>query len=137
MKNILMNMLVGGLVLVAAAGCRKEDDIPSGEMALTAPVMTEVAAPGAVATSGVVVDRNALDLGVIRVISWGFCYGTEANPTIHNATVTTTPVEETITAPLTGLVNNTKYYVRAFATLYPDGVIYSPATEMALGTPQR
>lgn len=36
-------------------------------------------------------------------------------------------------ATLTELTDNTIYYVRAFATLYPDGLVYSPEVEITVG----
>jgi hypothetical protein len=86
----------------------------------------------AVATSDVIVNQNDLDNGIIRVISYGFCYA-ESNPTIHSATVTATPENGKIQATLNGLANNTRYYVRAFATIYPNEVVYSPQVEMIVG----
>jgi hypothetical protein len=128
----LFSLLVASLsLMVAFAACDKDEDTP-GELSLGAPTLADIAAPTASATSDVIVNQKDLDNGVIRVIAWGFCYA-ETTPTIHSATVTTTPLEGKIQATLDGLANNRRYYVRAFATIYPTGVVYSPPVEMVVG----
>lgn len=125
-------MIAACVSLVVLAACSKVEEPPK-DLNLGAPVLTEIAAPQAVATSEVIVDQKSLDEGVIRVMAWGFCYGTSPDPTIHSATVTTIPEKGKVSAVLTGLENNTTYYVRAFATLYPAGMVYSPRTEIVVG----
>jgi hypothetical protein len=131
-----INMLAAGLALLACTtAC--EDDADGNtprRIDLTAPVLTEIAAPVAVATCDVVVDREDLDMGRTRIMAYGFCYSLSSNPTIHDATVTAMPLDGKLSATLTELADNTVYYVRAFATLYPDGVVYSPETGMTVGT---
>ena len=78
-------------------------------------------------------DDNDQDEGTIRVMAYGFCYDTSKNPTIYSATVKTLPENGKMEATLTELADNTVYYVRAFATLYPNGVVYSPEVEMTVG----
>ena len=109
------------------------DDNDCGELSLGAPVLTEIVAPTAIATSDVMVDQKDLDEGTIRVMAYGFCYSTSKNPTIYNSTVKTLPKNGKMEATLTELADNTIYYVRAFATLYPDGLVYSPEVEITVG----
>ncbi len=127
----LLSLMAASLLLLVSA-CDKENDLPE-ELRLGAPVLSEVSAPQAVATSAMIVDKNDLETGAIRVMAYGFCYAVSKNPTIYSSTVTTLPEDGMITATLTGLTDNTTYYVRAFATLYPSGVVYSPETEMTVG----
>uniref|UniRef100_S0DFI3 Fibronectin type-III domain-containing protein n=1 Tax=termite gut metagenome TaxID=433724 RepID=S0DFI3_9ZZZZ len=128
----LCTLLVSCSLLVGSTACDKDDD-DRGEITLGAPVLTGIAAPDTVATSDVFVSRKDLDNGTVRVMAYGFCYDTSKTPTIHSATVTTIPEDGKMTATLTGLTNNTVYRVRAFATLYPTGVVYSPEVEMTVG----
>ena len=66
-------------------------------------------------------------------MAYGFCYSTSKNPTTYSSTVKTLPENGKMEATLTELTDNTVYYVRAFATLYPNGIIYSPEVEMTVG----
>lgn len=127
--NILM---VSCSLLIGFTAC-DDDDSDCKELSLSAPVLTEIVAPTAIATSDVIVNQRDLDDGNIRVIAYGFCYSTSTNPTVYSATVKTLPENKKMKATLTELTDNTLYYVRAFATLYPDGVVYSPEVEMTVG----
>lgn len=118
-------------LLISFTAC--DDDNDRNELSLGAPVLTEIAAPTATATSDIIVDQKNLDNGNIRVMAYGFCYGTSKSPTIYSATVKILPENGKMEATLTDLADNTVYYVRAFATFYPDGVVYSPEVEMAVG----
>ena len=118
-------------LLIGFTACDDDDDCDG--LALSAPVLTEITAPTAIATSDVIVEQKDLDEGNIRVMAYGFCYSTSKNPTTYSATVKTLPENGKMEATLTELNDNTVYYVRAFATLYPNGIIYSPEVEMTVG----
>lgn len=118
-------------LLIGFTACDDDDDCDG--LALSAPVLTEITAPTAIATSDVIVKQKDLDEGNIRVMAYGFCYSTSKNPTTYSATVKTLPENGKMEATLTELNDNTVYYVRAFATLYPNGIIYSPEVEMTVG----
>ena len=118
-------------LLIGFTACDDDDDCDG--LALSAPVLTEITAPTAIATSDVIVKQKDLDEGNIRVMAYGFCYSTSKNPTTYSATVKTLPENGKMEATLTELTDNTVYYVRAFATLYPNGIIYSPEVEMTVG----
>ena len=125
-------LVVSCSLLIGFTAC-DDDDNDYGELSLGTPVLTEIAAPTAIATSDVMVSQKDLDEGTIRVMAYGFCYDTSKNPTIYSATVKTLPENGKMEATLTELADNTVYYVRAFATLYPNGVVYSPEVEMTVG----
>lgn len=119
-------------LLIGFTTCDDDDDDCDG-LALSAPVLTEITALTAIATSDVIVKQKDLDEGNIRVMAYGFCYSTSKNPTTYSSTVKTLPENGKMEATLTELTDNTVYYVRAFATLYPNGIIYSPEVEMTVG----
>ena len=119
-------------LLIGFTACDDDDDDCDG-LALSAPVLTEITALTAIATSDVIVKQKDLDEGNIRVMAYGFCYSTSKNPTTYSSTVKTLPENGKMEATLTELTDNTVYYVRAFATLYPNGIIYSPEVEMSVG----
>ena len=119
-------------LLIGFTACDDDDDDCDG-LALSAPVLTEITALTAIATSDVIVKQKDLDEGNIRVMAYGFCYSTSKNPTTYSSSVKTLPENGKMEATLTELTDNTVYYVRAFATLYPNGIIYSPEVEMTVG----
>lgn len=68
-----------------------------------------------------------LESGDSLITALGFCYGTEPNPTLDNDFVTAElQADSTFSASLPDIVQQTRYYVRAFATnsygtFYSDG----------------
>lgn len=68
-----------------------------------------------------------LESGDSLITALGFCYGTEPNPTLENDFVTAElQADSTFSASLPDIVQQTRYYVRAFATnsygtFYNDG----------------
>ncbi len=124
--------ILGCAALMSMTSCN--DDSYSGELRLSEPTVTEIKVPTATVVSEVFVNQEDIDLGNIRVMAYGFCYDTAINPTIYNATIKAIPDNGKITASLTELQDNTVYHVRAFATLYPNGVVYSNDVKIAIGT---
>ncbi len=59
---------------------------------------------------------NISSSGGSTVTARGICYNTAPNPTIANSIVTSGSGTGTFTANMTGLIPNTTYYVRAYAT---------------------
>ncbi len=104
--------------------CEKEEK--AALLSLGAPSFSEITASDAIASSDVTICDES-------VIGWGFCYSTVGDPTIYSATVSATPGNGILSTSLVGLSNNTKYYVRAFATTYPTGVVYSKTSELIVG----
>lgn len=62
----------------------------------------------------------------------GFCYSTSPDPTIYNST-TVAEGGDTFTATIEGLIGNTTYYIRAFVSIYEDGIAYSTQIEITTG----
>ena len=94
-------------LLIGFTACDDDDDDCDG-LALSAPVLTEITAPTAIATSDVIVKQKDLDEGNIRVMAYGFCYSTSKNPTTYSSTVKTLPENGKMEATLTELTDNTK-----------------------------
>lgn len=124
--------MMGCAVLIGTASCG-DDDNNKGELILSVPTVTDITVPTATAVSEVTVCQDDIDSGNIRVMAYGFCYGTTTQPTIYDATVKATPENGKMTASLTDLENNTVYHIRAFATLYPNGVVYSDVVIITAG----
>lgn len=125
--------IMGCTVLIGTASC-DDDENNSGELKLGIPTVTDIEAPTASIVSEIAVSQEDLDLGNIRVMAYGFCYGINTNPTIYDATVKVTPENGKIEASLTDLKDNTVYHIRAFATLYPNGVVYSDDAAITIET---
>lgn len=125
-----MTMLIISCALGFTA-CDDDDydisnDIPEVEFTLPVATITD---SGVEMVSVIDMDDD------LRYMGFGFCYSkTNENPTIYDATISCIPKDEVMTATLTDLENNSVYYVRAYATLYPTGVIYSNPIEITVGT---
>ena len=63
--------------------------------------------------------------GGASVTARGVCWSTTTNPTIANSKTTDGTGTGTFTSAITGLVSNTIYYVRSYAT-NSVGTIYGP-----------
>ncbi len=61
--------------------------------------------------------------GGLTIMERGVCYSTTTNPSIYDNKVTSSGTTGSFTCSLTGLIANTKYYVRAYAT-NSKGTIY-------------
>ncbi|MBQ3751093.1 MAG: hypothetical protein II865_07320 [Bacteroidales bacterium] len=59
---------------------------------------------------------NVTSHGGSAVMARGVCWGTSQNPTVNNSHTTNGSGTGTFTSSLTGLLPNTTYYVRAYAT---------------------
>lgn len=99
------------------------------DVELTVPTATEIAAPNATITCRIDQDDDT------RAMGYGFCYDTQENPTIYKSAVKVLPEGGLLTTTLADLADNTRYYVRAFVTIYPSGIVYSPQVEVVVGTP--
>lgn len=119
-------LMAGCSCLLGFTACDDDDDVMQ-ETSLSMPAVDSE-------NNNVVSSTIAMPDGV-RYMGYGFCYSKDADPTIHDATVTATLEGNKLTATLEGLDNNCIYYVRAYATIYPSGVVYSQQLELAIGTP--
>jgi predicted secreted protein len=98
----------------------------------TAPTVTTQAVT-AIATTTATGNGNITGLGVPNPGSHGVCWGTSANPTIIDNTVMNkgaVSATGAFSAPITGLIPNTLYHVRAYATnstntVYGDDVSFT------------
>jgi len=91
----------------------------------TAPTVTTQAVTGITETTATG-NGNITGLGVPNAGSHGVCWGTSANPTIIDNTVANrggVSVTGAFVAPITGLIPNTLYHVRAYAT-NSTGTVY-------------
>ena len=68
------------------------------------------------------------------VTSYGLCYSTDAVPTLEDANLVVGSGLGSFTGIITGLVPNTTYYVRAYATNY-EGTGYSEVMEITTPAP--
>lgn len=98
------------------------------EVEFTLPVAV-VNGSGVEVTSIIDMDDDQLYMG------FGFCYSqTNQEPTIYDATTSCIPENKVMTTVLSDLEDNKIYYIRAYATLYPTGVIYSNPIIVTVGT---
>jgi hypothetical protein len=79
------------------------------------PTLTTVAASSITATSGNS-GGNVTSDGGAAVTARGICYAITTSPTVANTTVVATGTTGAFTCSITGLIANTTYYVRAYAT---------------------
>lgn len=68
-----------------------------------------------------------------RYMGFGFCYNTTGNPNIYDATISCTPNNNVLKATITDVEEGVTYYFRAYATVYPEGVLYSDPIEIVFG----
>jgi hypothetical protein len=120
----MMSLLFVGCTLSLTA-CDDDDDIAADSIELK-----NVAAT-------VEEDSNAYTFTVdvnqgsdIRIYSYGFCYSSTGTPTYHDATVTGIPSNGQLSLTLDEVTAGSHYYVRAFAAIYPTGVVYSDTFEV-------
>ncbi len=81
-----------------------------------------------------VVECDVVSDGGISVSDRGVVWGTSENPTIADSLVSKGSGTGDYTATITGLADNTTYYVRAYAT-NTDGTAYSGQLTITVGTP--
>jgi uncharacterized protein (TIGR02145 family) len=87
-------------------GCKKKTDPPT----VTTTTVTDITVT--TATSG----GNVTSDGGAEVTARGVCWGTSTGPTITGSKTSDSKGTGSFTSSLTGLTENTKYYVRAYAT---------------------
>ncbi len=147
LNKLFYGILMGCAMLIGTTACEDDDNNSNGELVLDAPVVTDIVDLTAEVSANVIVSPKDLESGVVRVMAYGFCYSTSPAPTIYQNTVSTYLNDEEvsqpilpntngkITAALEDLERGVVYYVRAFATLYPNGVVYSAETQFTVGEP--
>ncbi|MGV6830629.1 MAG: hypothetical protein ACWA5P_03580 [bacterium] len=107
------------LMLLLLISCSSGDDSPNNmppeENVANVPVVSTVAISNiseTTADSG----GNVTDDGGANVTARGVCWSTSQNPTLEDNTSNNGVGEGTFTSQITGLSENTQYYVRAYAT---------------------
>ncbi len=118
--NIFITTLT--LLLIAAfTTCKKEPDAPSGGNKIEFGQTTADSVAWYVAK----VSTEIISTGGNTITQHGHCWSIESNPNTDDAKTTLGKLEvpKTYTSELTGLKNNTTYYIRSYVT-YPYGTIY-------------
>lgn len=109
MKNYFTLLILSFFAL----GCSSNDDSDDSNATLatlTTSVVTSIETTTAI--SGGIISSD----GLSNVSSRGICWSTTANPTIADSKTSDGTGTGTFTSNLTGLLPNTTYYVRAYAT---------------------
>ena len=107
-----------GVVQTTSCGeidlCALESQLASIEAALFPTVTTGAVGDvtGTTATCG----GTVTDKGYSAVTARGVCWGTETNPTVDGIHTSDSTGTGSFTSSITGLIANTTYYVRAYAT---------------------
>jgi len=104
--NKIIKLFILFLFLLIFHSCRKNPDPPL----LTTKDVTEISYT--TANSG----GDVTDDGGSSIVTRGMCWSTEQEPTVQDSIITEAGELGAFTCTLTGLVPNTTYYVRAFAT---------------------
>jgi Fibrobacter succinogenes major domain (Fib_succ_major). len=99
------------ITFFAGYGCKKDEDNESLPTLVTLGVSN-------ITNTSVVSGVEIKDKGEYEIIRQGLCWSTLQNPTIADSHVTDNLVSDSFSATVTGLLPNTKYYLRAFATNY-------------------
>lgn len=99
---------------------------------ISAPTLTTTAVSAITSTTAVSGGNISSDGGA-TVISRGVCWATSSSPTISNNTTSNGTGTGSFTSTITGLVANTTYYVKAYAT-NSAGTAYG--TQVSFTTPQ-
>ena len=105
------SLLVVGLVFTLNSGCKKEAPV----IDLKLPVVTTSAVSAITATSatcGGYITKNTLSI----VIERGVCWSKSSTPTIADEITTDGNGDGNFISTISGLDNNTTYYIRAYAT---------------------
>lgn len=138
MKKLLLNSIgvFSILSLFLLTACDKSSTSPSSSSSSTNAVLPTVttSVPGSITTSGASAGGNVTDDGGADVTERGVCWSTSKNPTTANSKKTSGTGKGSFSASMSGLAENTVYFVRAYAknskgTAY--GNEYSFTTEVS------
>jgi len=109
--NFVKNGLLASLFLFVVIGCGREDDLENIELpTLTTLEIADYLQTNAVGGGNVTSDGG--DSSIVR----GVCWSTLEEPTINDFKTIDGKGQGSFTSNLVGLLPNTKYYVRAYAT---------------------
>lgn len=107
MKKLLTGILVSALIFMT--GCKKEDPL-----SVTTGDISEITSISAVG-GGTVVNKEG-----VTISARGVCWAITQNPTVFSNKSEDGTGEGTFESSLTGLISNTTFYVRAYATTGAD-----------------
>lgn len=99
-----------------------------------APTVTTVSVTGITATTATV-DGIVTDDGGAAITARGVCWSTSANPTIADTVTTEAGTTGEFTSQITGLIADTTYYARAYAT-NSAGTSYGTDVSFKAGGPE-
>jgi len=103
------------LILTVLQACRKDE--PPRVPVLSATVLAQVKQNSVVCFASISSDAG------FPVTSSGFCWSTEKNPTLNQQKVESGIKSGLFTCPISGLIQNTTYYIRAYA-INSEGTAY-------------
>jgi len=108
MKNLFVFIL-----MILLFGCTPENPTPNPTILIPSVTTTAVSSiNNTSASSGGAVTYD----GYAYVTAWGICWSTSANPTLANSFLQNNENPGSFSSALSGLTQNTTYYVRAYAT---------------------
>lgn len=106
MKTIITKMSMICLIVLMMASCKKDPEMPGEVVNIKTNEVTEITASSAVVSAYVGADCDER----------GVCWSKSANPTISGSHKASGSGIGSFTSSITGLTDNTTYYVRAYAT---------------------
>lgn len=107
------------LLLGACSSENNESDTNAATVAISTPTIAKVAEDQANIIATITTNTPSI------ILKKGFCYDTQSNPTIASQTVEMSSADLSLNLTLTALNPDTKYYVKAFATIANGNPIYS------------
>jgi uncharacterized protein (TIGR02145 family) len=110
-KILIFPLAIMGIILILASSCKKKDNEPT----VFVPVLTTTAVTG-ITQIAAISGGNITDQGGAPVTARGVCWGMGPSPTIADNKTVDDAGTGTFSSNLTGLIPDTTYYVRAYAT---------------------
>lgn len=108
------------LCLLAYTSCNDDNETINESITVSTPSVSDITYESAAFSSSVSSNRN--------VLKKGFCYNTQAAPTVADALLEVTDVATQFDGHAKGLSAQTLYYLRAYAMLKSGDIIYSSET---------
>ena len=115
MKNSILLSVLCLLLGLFTSGCSKDDEMEIPAPSMNPPSVTTTPSFDIAANSGSC-GGTIVDPGDSPITEQGICFNIVSSPSISNHKILADPGESSFSLALTGLIPNTTYYVRAFAT---------------------